>query len=183
MSSIPPHTQVEIIGDAYFVVGGCPLALTDHVERTTRAALRYKEMVPALELGDDVQIRIGLHTGPVIAGVVGLQDPRYHLFGDTVSYAENMESHGVPSRVHVSEATAQILMASSQTSQFKVTLRGPTEVKGFGTKNTYFVDRGQTKFPSAIVKDVLKASPSTTAIRSVKRRESAGFGSDQIQDT
>ena len=98
--------KVEVIGDAYFVTGGCPVQ-NDGVENAARCvetALAFLRILPQVTQGvkgDLIQIRIGMHSGPVVAGVVGVKDPRYHVFGETVSYAEKMESHGIPGLVQV----------------------------------------------------------------------------------
>lgn len=99
--------KVEVLGDAFFVVGGCPVQCDDHAERCANAAIEMLLHMPILRrfAGADINMRIGLHTGPVVAGVVGLRDPRYHLFGATPPYANAMESHGVPGRIHCSAET------------------------------------------------------------------------------
>jgi class 3 adenylate cyclase len=100
---------VEVIGDALLAVAGCPERLIDknHAARAVNAAMELIAATKLLgeEIQMDINIRVGLHTGPVIAGVVGQKDPRYHLFGETVKIAENMESSGSPGKVHVSEST------------------------------------------------------------------------------
>ena len=95
-------TKVEVIGDAYYVVGGCPdvLPAQEHAVNTVDAALAMLRMLPRVIVDPTVQMRVGVHSGPVVAAIVGKRDPRYHLFGATVSYAEKMESHGIPGRVH-----------------------------------------------------------------------------------
>ena len=100
--------KVEVLGDAFFVVGGCPVVCDDHAERCANAALEMLDHLPILRRfagTDALDMRVGLHTGPVMAGVVGSKDPRYHLFGATVPYANAMESLGEPGRVHVSATT------------------------------------------------------------------------------
>ena len=100
--------KVEIIGDAYYVVGGCPLTTTSHAFEVIQAALDMLNVLPVLQRNANdlsVNIRIGIHTGPVVAGVVGTKDPRYHLFGETVTIAQHLENTGQPGRVHISETT------------------------------------------------------------------------------
>lgn len=88
--------QVEIIGDAYFAVGGVPTEMEDHAERCAAAAVDMQAVMPLLSqmARADIQMRAGLHTGAVTAGVVGLMNPRYHLFGPTVARAARMEQMG-----------------------------------------------------------------------------------------
>ena len=84
--------QVEIIGDAYFCVSGCPDRREDHAEKMASAALELLAVIPKLcELANNkFDIRVGMHVGPVVAGVVGLKDPRYHVFGDSVALANHV---------------------------------------------------------------------------------------------
>lgn len=128
--------KVEIIGDAYFVVAGCPEKCPDHAERIARLALAMMDTLPALRSAagsPDINIRIGIHTGPVVAGVVGLKDPRYHLFGPTVTKAMAMESSGVPGKIHVSQSAYERLKG---TRLFE-TRQNTKVIKGQPTETTY----------------------------------------------
>lgn len=128
---------METIGDCYFCCSGIPVERSDHAQALVcmaldmQAALRTRgwEACRALRLltggrfkrpdGEDLQIRVGIHSGPVIAGVVGAKCPRMHLFGPNVQRAEEMEQGGVPDRVNVSHVTKQLLEASNAPFQFE----------------------------------------------------------------
>lgn len=95
--------KVEVIGDAYFATSGCPVPSADHAERSANAALDMVSMMAVLRQTTrvDIRMRIGLDCGPAVAGLVcTTKDPRYHLFGDTVAGAMQMENKGVPDCVH-----------------------------------------------------------------------------------
>jgi len=106
--------KVEIIGDAYFISSGCPAeepawSADQGAMRAIEVALALLRTMPQVCVDSRVQMRVGVHTGPVVAGVVGKKGPRFHLFGPTVVYAEKMESHGEPGRVHISDVTYSTL--------------------------------------------------------------------------
>ncbi|XP_064185978.1 guanylate cyclase soluble subunit beta-2 [Anguilla rostrata] len=138
LTSVHDVYKVETIGDAYMVVGGVPVPVSTHAERVANFALGMR--IAAREVaspitGQPIQIRVGLHTGPVLAGVVGEKMPRYCLFGDTVNTASRMESHGVPDHIHLSPTTYSAL----EDKGFDISARGEIQVKGKGLMTTYFL--------------------------------------------
>ncbi|XP_016015890.1 retinal guanylyl cyclase 2 isoform X1 [Rousettus aegyptiacus] len=134
--------KVETIGDAYMVASGLPKRNgSRHAAEIANMSLDILSSVGTFKMRHmpevPVRIRIGLHSGPVVAGVVGLTMPRYCLFGDTVNTASRMESTGLPYRIHVSHSTVTILRALNE--GYEVELRGKTELKGKGTEETFWL--------------------------------------------
>ena len=96
--------KIKTIGDAYMVAGGLPAPSPDHLERMVRLALAMQDTLKAQTGGAaGLELRIGIHTGSVVAGVIGRHRFSYDIWGDTVNTASRVESHGVPGRVQVSE--------------------------------------------------------------------------------
>jgi class 3 adenylate cyclase len=128
--------KIKTIGDAYMLAGGLPSPRPDHAEAVANMALDMTARVQELNAGYDVplQVRIGIHTGPVVAGIIGHKKFTYDLWGDTVNTASRMESHGIPGRIQISEATYAQLR-----DRFAVEKRSPISVKGKGEMTTYFL--------------------------------------------
>lgn len=136
--------KVETIGDAYMVVSGLPERNgQDHVTQIALMALDMVDLMERLNFGlenanDHLCVRIGVHTGPCAAGVVGNKMPRYCLFGDTVNTASRMQTTGMPQRIHVSQDTKNMLM---HLGGYNLEFRGLVDVKGKGTMETYWLTK------------------------------------------
>ncbi len=127
--------KIKTIGDAYMVACGVPEARPDHVEAVARMALDMLQSIEALPPGPErIALRIGLHTGPVVAGVIGQRKFAYDLWGDAVNTASRMESHGAPGRIQVSRAVHARLK-----DRFTFEARGTIDVKGKGPMETWFL--------------------------------------------
>jgi adenylate cyclase len=129
--------KIKTIGDCYMMVGGLPNHRDDHAHVVADAAI---EMVEALKTineknGTELAMRIGIHSGPVVAGVIGKIKFTYDLWGDTVNVASRMESSGMPGRIHLSEQTRATL-----DSHFILEERGMVECKGLGQVKTFFLN-------------------------------------------
>ncbi|XP_067685834.1 atrial natriuretic peptide receptor 2-like [Haliotis asinina] len=133
--------KVETIGDSYMVVSGLPVRSENrHAAEISRMSLNLLQEIDNVKIHhlphERLKLRIGLHSGPVCAGVVGIKMPRYCLFGDTVNTASRMESHGEECKIHISAETKLIL---DKHGSFKVALRGNIYIKGKGKMDTYWL--------------------------------------------
>jgi class 3 adenylate cyclase len=128
--------KIKTIGDAYMVAFGLPDPRADHADAAAHLARAMLESTRRFHATDGAQVdlRIGMHTGPAIAGVIGQRKFSFDVWGTTVNIASRMESHGEPGRVHVSEAVAQSLAG-----RFHFVERGLIDVKGSGLMRTFFL--------------------------------------------
>ena len=128
--------KIKTIGDAYMVVGGVPLPRADHAAAVAEMALGMGDLVKARARagGQRLSLRIGIHSGPVIAGVIGKSKLLYDLWGDTVNTASRLESHGVADEIQISEQTAEHLRGA-----YELSPRGSIAVKGKGELKTWLL--------------------------------------------
>jgi class 3 adenylate cyclase len=121
--------KIKTIGDAYMVVGGLPHPRPDHALAVAELALDVREAVARFRRpdGEPVVMRMGINTGPVVAGVIGTKKFIYDLWGDAVNIASRMESHGVAGAIQITESTYALLR-----ERFQVEERGTIDVKGKG---------------------------------------------------
>lgn len=128
--------KIKTIGDCYMMVSGLPTPRPDHAEVAAELALALRdEMANRIAPhGRPMRMRIGIHSGPVIAGVIGTDKFAYDLWGDTVNTASRMESHGVEGAIQVTETTYQRLQPCYEFEE-----RGVVEIKGKGVMRTYFL--------------------------------------------
>uniref|UniRef100_A0AAQ5YMU2 Guanylate cyclase n=1 Tax=Amphiprion ocellaris TaxID=80972 RepID=A0AAQ5YMU2_AMPOC len=151
-----PIEVVDLLNDLYSLFDA---VLSNHDVYKVRESPKGTMMSPELNkcianmslniLNVPVRIRIGIHSGPCVAGVVGLTMPRYCLFGDTVNTASRMESTGLPYRIHVNMSTVKILHSLNE--GYKIDVRGKTELKGKGIEETYWLV-GKTNFTKPLPK-------------------------------
>jgi|GEM_PF-1744252 len=126
--------KIKTIGDAYMAVAGIPEIIPDHVERAARVALAMRDCLGAMEMKHRLMMRIGIHSGPAIAGVIGNEKFLYDLWGDTVNVASRLESNGTPDRIQISGETARVL-----SGKFEIEKRGLIELKGKGAFETFWL--------------------------------------------
>ncbi|MDB9519876.1 adenylate/guanylate cyclase domain-containing protein [Roseofilum reptotaenium CS-1145] len=128
--------KIKTIGDAYMVAGGIPIERSDHAEAIANMALEMQEAIKQFnhQSQEQFKIRIGINTGPVVAGVIGTKKFSYDLWGDAVNTASRMESHGLPGMIQVSQSTYEKLQGKYQFQE-----RGKIPIKGKGQLKTYFL--------------------------------------------
>ncbi|MCF8166995.1 MAG: adenylate/guanylate cyclase domain-containing protein [Rhodoferax sp.] len=129
--------RIKTIGDAYLCVSGMPVADTRHAHNLLNAALEIIDYLKQRNLSSEIQwqIRVGINSGPVVGGIVGIRKYLYDVFGDTINTASRMESNSEPMRINISENTWNLVK-----NDFKIAARGQFEVKGKGAMHMYFVE-------------------------------------------
>ena len=128
--------KIKTIGDAYMAVCGLPNAHPRHAQKTVQAALEIRDFIEERRKSERVfEIRIGIHTGSVVAGIVGVKKFAYDIWGDTVNTAARMESSGEPGKINISDTTYELVK-----EDFNCTYRGKIQAKGKGEVDMYFVE-------------------------------------------
>jgi class 3 adenylate cyclase len=130
--------KIKTIGDCYMVAGGLPEPNEQHAKNITQFALETLEVLNRINAtnGSSLAFRIGINSGPVVAGVIGKSKFIYDLWGDTVNIASRMESHGMPGQIQISAATYEIIK-----NDFEIETRGEIDVKGKGLMKAYIVKK------------------------------------------
>jgi adenylate cyclase len=160
--------KIKTIGDAYMAAGGLPVPTEDSVKNTVLAALEMQHFIKERKAQKDAlgepafEMRVGIHTGPVVAGIVGVKKFQYDIWGDTVNTASRMESSGVVGQVNISESTHALVkdaIAPTSAPLFQFQARGYVRVKGKGELEMFLVqendgskvdlEQGQFKSTSA----------------------------------
>jgi len=133
--------KIKTIGDAYMVVGGVPEPQAGHAEAIAAMALDMLTILAAFNerTGETLSLRIGIHSGSVVAGVIGIKKFTYDLWGDTVNLASRMESQGISGKIQVSSTTYELIK-----DRFELVARETIMVKGKGAMQTYFLVSDRT---------------------------------------
>ena len=127
--------KIKTIGDAYMVAGGIPVKSDNHTEQVAKMALDMLDEVQRHNFfGNKLDIRLGFHTGPVVAGVIGIKKFSYDIWGDAVNIASRLESSGEIGKIHVSADVHDIL-----SDRFRFEFRGTVNMKGIGPTETYYL--------------------------------------------
>lgn len=128
--------KIKTIGDCYMLVGGVPEPRKDHAQAVVNVAFAMLSAIQNInhQHGTQLQIRVGINSGPVVAGVIGMHKFTYDLWGNTVNIASRMESTGAVGKIHISPSTAERL-----DNKFVLQERGAITIKGIGHLETFFV--------------------------------------------
>jgi len=138
--------KIKTIGDAYMAAGGLPVPTNDSIKNTVLAALEMQTFITNRKAEMDAQnkpafeMRVGIHTGPVVAGIVGVKKFQYDIWGDTVNTAARIESAGEAGKVNISQTTFELLKTDSD---FSFISRGKIQAKGKGEIEMYFVSKSK----------------------------------------
>ena len=129
--------KIKTIGDSYMIAGGIPNPSKDHLEKMAEMALRVVKVVETYQKNEwpELKVRIGIHTGPLIGGVIGKNKFTYDLWGDTVNIASRMESHGVEGKIQISEEVYERLR-----DKYEIEYRGVIEIKGKGAMRVHILN-------------------------------------------
>lgn len=152
--------KIKTIGDAYMVAGGIPLVTHDHPVKMVKAAIeighymRHNNLQRKMKGSQTWEIRIGIHTGPIVAGVVGRKKYAYDIWGSTVNIASRMESNGEPGQINISAATYELVK-----HQFDCEYRGKVHAKNVGDIDMYFVKETWVKPTGITVEDASMTIP------------------------
>lgn len=136
--------KIKTIGDAYMAAGGIPVPEKNSLLNIVLAGLEMQEFVTKRKLENDIlnkpsfEMRLGIHAGPIVAGIVGIKKFQYDVWGDTVNTASRLESNGMVGRVNISESLYQHI---KDLDIFTFEYRGKIDVKGKGEINMYFVEK------------------------------------------
>jgi len=128
--------KIKTIGDAYLAVGGMPVLNANHAVNVTQAAVEIRDFIADRKRnGGLFEIRIGIHSGPVVAGIVGVKKFAYDIWGDTVNTAARMEQNSISGKINITSATYELIK-----STFNCSYRGKLPAKNKGEIDMYFVD-------------------------------------------